>query len=329
MHFGIFFKRKWVALFVIGSLLLLAFYVLAFNYNNPIVYTGNNFRFVVMGDSRGAESGINETTLRTLLKKVKKSSPQPTFILFSGDQVYGGPNVGTELAKWKAVVDDYYSIKRYYPSLGNHENDETIFSKAFKTLPNNQLPGYQRTAYYFNYGNARFIVLNSNRKDANGKYIISSSQRNWLESLLKNSSKTHNFVMFHVPAYPIGAHLGASLDGNPAERDALWDIIDKYNVTAIFVGHEHNYNRRLVDSSFNDNGYTFTNKIYQLTLGGAGAPLNSSAKNMKGVVVGPKAVYHYMIVDIAGSLASFKIYDINNNKIDSFSVDVSKRQLLR
>lgn len=311
----IFLKQKWVALVPVIILFLLILYIFIYNYQN--------FRFVVMGDSRGATDGINETTLRALLQRVKDFPAQPKFILFSGDQVEGGHNLDTELANWKAVVGDYYPINKYYPSLGNHEKDESVFSDAFDYLPNEQLPGYKRTAYYFDYGNARFIVMNSERKDENGKYVISFTQRAWLEGLLKNSRKTHNFVMFHAPPYPIGAHVGNSLDGNPAERDALWDVLDKYNVTAVFVGHEHNYNRRLVDSSFSTESHAFNNKIYQLTLGGAGAPLNSSAVSTKGVIVGPLAVYHYMVVDISGSLALFKVYDENNNELDSFSVDVS------
>lgn len=314
-------KRKWTAVFMVSVLLLLLLSVFSYNYSH--------FRFVVMGDSRGATDGVNETTLRALLQKVKGLPTQPKFIIFTGDQVQGGHNLSAKLTNWKAIVGDYYPINRYYPSIGNHEADEAIFSNAFDYLPNEQLAGYKRTAYYFDYGNARFIVLNSDRKDANGKYVINSTQRTWLEGLLNNNGKTHSFVIFHMPAYPVGAHAGNSLDGNPAERDALWAIVDKYNVTAVLVGHEHNYNRRLVDTSFSTGDYTFENQIYQLTLGGAGAPLNSLAINTKGVVVGPKAVYHYMVVDIAGSLASFKVYDENNNELDSFTVDVSSTSTVK
>lgn len=279
-----------------------------------------SFRFVVMGDSRGSSDGINTTTLRSLMSKVKNLSTQPQFVLFTGDQVQGGSDLSSELTEWKGTVDDYYPITKYYPALGNHEHDETVFSNAFSYLPTGQLSGYQRTAYYFDYGNTRFIVLNSDRKDASGHYVINSAQRTWLESKLQNNGKAHNFIMFHVPAYPIGAHYGESLDGNKPERDAFWDIADKYNVTAVLVGHEHNYNRRKVDSSFNANGHSFASSIYQLTIGGGGAPLSSTKTDAKNVLVGPKASYHYMVVDIADGTASFKVYDSNNNQIDSFSV---------
>jgi hypothetical protein len=207
-----------------------------------------------------------------------------------------------------------------YPALGNHEHDESIFSKVFNYLPSEQLSGYKRTAYYFDYGNSRFITLNTERKTSDGAHYISSAQRQWLENVLKNSGKTHHFVQYHYPAYPIGAHYGNSLDESPSNRDALWDILDKYNVTAVLVGHEHNYNRRKIDASFNGSGYTFNNSINQVTLGGGGAPLTTLNKDPRNVVVGPVGKYHYMVVDIADNTASFKVYDNNNQQIDSFSV---------
>ncbi len=312
-------RKKWIALFLSVSMTLTLLGLFTVKTENSASAATTSFRFIVMGDSRGSSSGINETAMRNLLSKVKNLSTQPAFILFTGDQVYGGSNVENELIQWKNVVDDYYPINMYYPSLGNHENNETIFSRVFDYLPNEQLSGYQRSAYYFDYGNARFITVNSNRKDANGKYIITSAQRTWVENLIKNSGKTHHFVQFHVPAYPIGAHYGNSLDGNPAERDAFWDMLDNNNVTAVFVGHEHNYNRRQINSTFNGNGKTFERSIYQLTLGGAGAPLTTSNKDSRNVNVGPIGKFHYMVVDVADGNVTYKVYDDSNNQIDSFT----------
>ncbi|NHN34023.1 metallophosphoesterase [Paenibacillus sp. S3N08] len=279
------------------------------------------FRFLVMGDSRGSSNGINQVTLRALLTKVKGLNPLPEFLLFTGDQVVGGSDVGKQLGAWKNLVDDYFPMTSVYPALGNHEHDEVIFSDVFTQLPKEQLTGYRKTVYAFDYGNSRFITLNSDRKNEKGNYVIDKQQRDWLEDQLKTSGKQHVFVQFHVPAYPVGAHLGSSLDADSASRDALWALLDKYNVTAVLVGHEHNYNRRKVDSSFDDSGYHFQNTIYQLTIGGAGAPLYNGSKETKQVVVGPKASYHFMIVDVDGGKATFKAYDLQQNEIDSFTVE--------
>lgn len=279
------------------------------------------FRFVVMGDSRGSSNGTNEATLRALLGKVKELKPAPDFILFTGDQVTGGSTVAKQLASWKNIADDYMPVTSIYPALGNHENDEKIFSQAFSYLPQNGLQGYGRTVYAFDHVNARFITLNSNRTNEDGDYVIDDAQLAWLEEQLKGAPDKHRFVQFHVPAYPVGAHLGSSLDAAPASRDKLWALLDRYRVTAVLVGHEHNYNRRKVDASFSGSGYTFRQEIYQLTIGGAGAPLYTGNKENKGIVVGPKASYHYMVVDVDGSRAQFQAYDLQQNRIDSFAVE--------
>ena len=271
----------------------------------------NSFRFIVMGD----RSSNNENEFRMVFEKIKNLPVQPQFILFVGDLIFG-QNISSELRAWKDIVNDYYPIPQVFPAFGNHDRDESIFSQMFPHLPNEQLPGFQRTVYYFDVDNTRFIVLNSNRKDSNGRYIIDSRQRNWLEGLLKNNGKTHTFVMFHVPAYPIGHHYGESLDANPEERDALMSILDKYNVTATIVGHEHNYNRRLIDHSFSSNNRTFENFIYQLTIGVSGASKSMSVTDSRNVVVGPAGEQHYLIVDIIEDWSIFTVNDINNNQLD-------------
>ncbi|MBE0446986.1 MAG: S-layer homology domain-containing protein [Actinobacteria bacterium] len=280
--------------------------------------TTYSYRFVVMGDSRGSTNGVNETQLRNIMGKVKQLSPQPAFILFAGDMVGGGSTVSSQLTYWKDIMDDYYPISSIYPAIGNHEGSEAVFSSAFSHLPNDQVAGYGRTAYHFDYENARFFVLNSNRN-----HEITSAQRSWLKEMMQDNGKTHNFVMWHEPAYPTGSHVGSSLDVNKYARAAFWDILDNYGGTMGFVGHEHNYTRRHIDSNMNEtiNGtkFTFERKIYQVTVGSTGAPLLSTYSSTLNVDVPPKAVYHYAVVDVADNLVTVKVYDGKDTLIDSFA----------
>lgn len=279
--------------------------------------SADTFRFIVLGDSRGGSDAINEHILRNLLARIKRLSPQPAFILFTGDMVKGGA-VKLELSQWQNIVDDYFPLQIYYPAIGNHEGNENIFNEMFAYLPDGQLSGFGRTAYFFDYANTRIVTLNSIRKDHRNKYVIDAEQRKWLENVLKSKGKRHVFVQLHIPPYPASNHTGESLDANPFERDAFWSVLDKYKVDAVLVGHEHNYSRRKVDSSFSANGFNFQNSIYQITVGGAGAPLYRSVKNKKNVEVGPLPVYHFMVVDVKNENVQYSVYDINGNKIDAF-----------
>lgn len=281
---------------------------------------GASFRIVILADSSRHAVAVNTKLLSTLLSHIRKLSPQPKFIFFAGDMVYGGAKVNEQLSFWKRLVKNYYPVTMLYPVLGSHENNDAAFSNAFPHLPNEQLKGYKRTVYYFDYANTRFIVLNSNRRASNCSYAIDAKQRAWLKNTLANSNKKYNFVFFHVPAFPTGHHYGESLDMSPNDRNALWSIIDHYNVTAVFVGHEHNYCRRLIDKSFNTNGILMQNSIYQITTGGAGSSLNAHITNIKNAIVGPLAVYHYCVLDINDSGVSLQVYDKENNLIDSCSI---------
>lgn len=278
------------------------------------------FRFIVTGDSRGKDFGINEMTFRRILENIKGLEKQPDFILFLGDMVNGEDNLEDELREWRDIAREYYPVTMYYPSIGNHENNEAIFNKVFNYLPNRQLRGYGRTVYAFDYFNSRFIILNSIRKNRNGNYVIDNVQLMWLEGLLKDNTITHKFVAFHVPAFPTGHHYGGSLDSDIAARNRLWAIINKYKTTAVFSGHEHNYSRRIIDSSFSSYGYNFRNKVYQIISGGAGAPLSGRRKDVKNVIIGPIPEYHYIVVDVENNKINFNSYDLNGKVIDHFSI---------
>lgn len=277
-----------------------------------------SFTFLIMGDSRGSRKIINEPVLRNLLKlsAVKK----PDLTVFLGDMVNSHGSVFSDLESWKTIFSSYYPIETCYPCIGNHEGDEAAFTKSFDFLPDNGPKGYGKTAYYFDHLNTRFICLNSNRKSGSG-YIVDKEQQQWLEDVLKSNTQVHTFVFLHVPAYPTGAHYGDSLDAVPEARDELWSIFDRYNVTAVFSGHEHNYSRRLVDGTFSGSGFTFNNNIFQIISGGAGAPLSSSSKDTRNVEKGPLAVYHYIIAEVINTSVIFNVFDSNNSIIDSFKID--------
>lgn len=286
----------------------------------------NKFRIVLMGDSSSDNSeAMNTDMLNKLFASIKALVPQPELIFFLGDMVDGGSEVSKELKAWKALVQKYYNINMIYPLLGNHEHDENIFSDEFSYLPNEQLKGYKRTVYYFDYKNARFIVLNSDRTDSDGRYVIKEEQRIWLENILAESKSKYNFVMLHVPAFPTGHHYGEALDANEKERDEFWKIIDRYNVTAVFAGHEHNYCRRVVDKSlYDDNDIMLKNSIYHIVSGGAGSSLDTHMSDIRNVKIGPLRVYHYVVLDIDDDKASLQAYDYENYLIDSCNIMPNK-----
>ncbi|NLI90763.1 MAG: hypothetical protein GX434_00765 [Peptococcaceae bacterium] len=189
----------------------------------------------------------------------------------------------------------------------------------FPEFQANFLEGYQKTVYYFDKGNTRFYMLNSNYPGE--EHLISDTQINWINSNM-NSEKRYTFYFFHEPAYPTGAHVSSSLDVNKLQRDKLWGIIDRSPNPIVFCGHEHNYSRRHIDHNFNETiagqTFLFSQSIYQVTIGTFGAPVYLSYTDKKNVDVPPIPQYHFAVIDLNSDNILVTVYNLNGQIIDRF-----------
>ena len=274
-------------------------------------------RFIVMADSRGKTNGMNVTAVTKTMKAIKKLKIKPSFAVVVGDLIQGSKSSKTTLSQFKSfekLATKYYPEKFFFPGVGNHEvvsgkSGETSFAKVFNKFNGKSfLAGYNRSVYYFDKGNSRFFMLNSDHPGEIGK--ISDSQLTWLKKNINPNSK-NNFFFFHEPAFPTGPHVGSSLDAYPAQRDKLWKIIDASNNPIVFTGHEHFYTRRHITNS---------KSVYQVTTGSFGAPLNDAFKDTKGVDVSPISQYHFAVVDIYEKTVETTVYNLNGKVIDSFKI---------
>lgn len=289
-------------------------------------------RFLVFADSKGKENGINEKVLRALLKETCKLTPKPQFIVMCGDTVAGSNKEEIlifQLKRLRSIIDKYYPNIPLLPVVGNHEVNiepqddrfERILSQIYSDLtPNDALDGYNNTVYHIDSGDTRFIILNAFHYGSTHK--ISKDQLNWFEEKACEPKK-NKFVFIHSPAFPTGAHLGHCLDLYPDYRDAFWKIVDKYDIDMVFSGHEHNYSRRIIDSSFNSSDYCFKKSITQVISGGGGEKLRDKYKSKKGVVVAPINVYHVLVVDVEINYINIYAISSKGKKLDEFSIDKS------
>ena len=98
------------------------------------------------------------------------------------------------------------------------------------TLPENGPSGQTETAYFFDYQNVRFIVLNSNN--------MREEQQAWLESVLKNNPNKWTIATFHHPIFS-----SARERDNKELREQWKPVFDKYGVDLVLQGHDHSYAR--------------------------------------------------------------------------------------
>jgi hypothetical protein len=157
-------------------------------------------------------------------------------------------------------------------------------------MPNNASNLY----YSFSYGGIGFIILNSN-----DQAIDDVVQTNWLnQTLIQFSQKnTFNFAYMHHP-------LVNELRTDDYFTENWRPLFEKYNVSIVFAGHDHFYERSypILNSSsleYNDSefyNYININDSIYVTTGGAGAPLKVVRSNE--FIAETINAYHFLLVDI-------------------------------
>lgn len=288
-----------------------------------------SLRFVVLADSRGSDNGVNSAVVDKILQQIKTLSPQPAFAVMPGDLTGGSISYSgtkSQLSYFKQIITKYYPVQFFYPGIGNHEMiageyGEKAFSDTFSEFSANFLDEYNKTSYYFDAGDTRIFMLNSDHQGETHR--ITGKQLDWLKSSI-DPSKKHNIFLLHEPPYPTGAEAGNSLDKYPSERDAFWQIVDSSNGPIVFCGHEHNYSRRLIDKGFDEEiggtSFNFNKQIFQVITGGFGAPLYTQYTNTRNMVVPPIPQYHFTVVDIDKSGIKIQAINIDGKVIDSFQI---------
>lgn len=275
----------------------------------PSPFVGNstgtnpdNFSFAIFGDTK--EFGVNDPNgnLEKAVAQVKDLDLKAVFVM--GDLIKScGDGCENKFNDWKSVMAPLLS--KTYEVVGNHDrtggdSDDAVWQKVFN-LPQNGPAGYKELVYSFDIGNSHFAVLDSEKPHTN---IINSVQRDWLDKDLAASSKEHKFVFYHEPAFQVAQDAEDGLDANPSERDALWSIIKKYKVDAVFNGHAHIYARKKIDS------------IEQIVVG------DTDSTNDDLVQPGLSDFGYkgksYAIVTVTGQNINLKLFTVDGKQVDSF-----------
>ncbi|NQV04307.1 MAG: metallophosphoesterase [Candidatus Omnitrophica bacterium] len=260
-----------------------------------------DFRFAVIGDSRGHDDGINTEVLLEILKQIK--SENVDFIVVVGDLITGSKHSGKHrdrLIKWKGIVEEFRIP--VYISVGNHEieseTSEDIVRSVFE-MPDNGPSHLKELVYSFDQDNAHFVIIDTD--GYKNSHRLGNVQLEWLEDDLKKSGKEMKFVFGHKPAYPYKHHVRDSLDKYPAERDGLWDMFRQYKVAIYFCGHEHLYNSSMHEG------------VRQVVTGGAGARFHDTPEE--------GGFYHFILVQVKDEgVCEVTVKDIEGEIKDHFKI---------
>ena len=296
--------------------------------NEPGVGPGNaiaqpqnpaEFSFAVMGDTQmfNAPNAISlqSGNFRQAVSEIQARNPN--IVMTVGDLIQScHDNVSCDAYRmWKNIARPLLPIT--FEVMGNHDHQGGNLSDSqwrnYFNVPTNGPTGYQKLTYSFNYGNAHFVVLDSEHPF----HEVDQTQQAWLDADLTNNKLPNVFVFWHEPAWPMAYKKKQSLDLHSGLRNSLWSIIDRHNVTAVFNGHEHIFSIAKVDQSIFPKA---TNSIYQIVSGHVDAPIKPNP------TISPHAQYsyengNYLIVNVSGQNVTLDLYAIATNQlVKSFNI---------
>jgi len=106
--------------------------------------------------------------------------------------------------------------------------------------------------YSYNYSNVHMVALDNFQNEtftrSQGKHTgsyFTGAQLEWLEEDLSRNSDMWKFIYFHVPMHSMGDY-----SSNIDIINQLKPIFDKYQVDAVFYGHDHHFESFLVNSTY-------------------------------------------------------------------------------
>jgi hypothetical protein len=190
-------------------------------------------RVAVIGDYGGDNAA--EAQVATLVTGL-----QPDLVVTVGDNNYPDGaaetidrNIGKYYAKFIAPYHGAFgpgaSENRFFPSLGNHDW-RTPGAQPY--LDYFELPGNERY-YDVVRGPVHLFIVDSDPHEPDG-ITSDSKQAAWLREGLAHSTAPHRWVLFHHPPFSSGPH------GSTPELQ--WPFA-AWGATAVFSGHDHDYER--------------------------------------------------------------------------------------
>jgi predicted phosphodiesterase len=183
----------------------------------------DSLKFAVLGDFGDGSS--EQYDLASQMARVHQRFPY-SFVITVGDNLYGSERPQDFRRKfevpYKPLID---AGVKFYASLGNHDSREQRYYKLFN------MDGKTYYSFKPDKQNVKFIALESD--------YLEPEQIEWLQKELEGSREDWKIPFFHHPPYSSGGRHGSHL----RHREVLEPLFVKHNVSIVFTGHDHVYER--------------------------------------------------------------------------------------
>ena len=190
----------------------------------------DKFSFIYLGDSQQERDiSLGYDHLEEILRSAYDGSQ--SFVLFGGDLT----DNGSDENEWSEFINSISEVSSQIPimpTMGNHDGSCYL---NFFNLPTNGPEGLGKRFYSFDYGDAHFVILDSNNNAL-------PEAKEWLQNDLKNTSKKWKFAVFHHPAYPNYIDYKTEMQAKSIRKNWV-PILEQNGVDMVFGGHQHMYMR--------------------------------------------------------------------------------------
>lgn len=240
---------------------------------------------VVYGDTRSDQEAHRRVVARIMAVK-------PAVVFHTGDMV----SRGSSAKDWQYFNEISSGLRRsseFFPVHGNHEDHAPLFYQNFNIDPEHIWYSVDRFGIHF-------IVLDSETPLWEGSY-----QRQWLDQDIAKAASRYLVVLLHRPVYGNGPH---GVHDTKILAPILAPLFREHGVSAVFSGHDHDYERSEVD------GITY------VVAGGGGAPLYEKRKGPTPYSKVFISKHHFVTLSIKPEGLFCEVFGDDGAPLDSFTV---------
>jgi hypothetical protein len=241
---------------------------------------------------QGQESAVRNDSFNwnNTINTALKANPDASFMISAGDQIQSSDkkNPGKTYDKNEIEYAGYLSPKalKSLPvatAIGNHDAPSGNYSFHFNN-PNESDLGKTEAGgdYYYSYGNALFITLNTNNKNVQEhKQLIE-------KAISENKNTKWRIVTLHQDIYGSGEHSNEPEVVNL--RYSIVPILEANNIDVVLTGHDHTYTRSLIlKGGIKDAAKAITEDQYDSYVDGK-TPVDSKYNNYLSSIEDNKAI---------------------------------------
>src|SRR5262245_36067593 len=261
-----------------------------------------NYRFVVMGDSRpDFNAPLSQPAVFTkILAEVNRLNPPAEFVIHTGDGVLGYTKDVKLLAReFDAFLETIKVLRApLFMAPGNHDSFDDQSRRVYQ----------QRIAplYYAKRVKGAAVISLDDVNQPSPGVKFGEKQIEWLERTLEETAGAeHRFVSMHVPVYAESLDDWREID--PGLQARMMALFERYKVTAVFQGHIHTYD------------VSEKNGVKYFVCGGAGAPLYGRDWTDPRLPPAAKATenkHTYLVVDVDGSRVNYTVRTVEDPDVE-------------